>query len=174
MFKSNPSKEWWMKMAELEGDSEVGAGYVAPTKAVIILSGISGSGKSEYARKIKALNPNAVIVSADQYFTAADGSYHFDHSKLGEAHSNCRRQFKQALETSVPLIIVDNTNTTDKEIRAYSNVGTQFGYDIQVVTLTCDIDTAVARNRHNVPEEIIRRQQDNLTRRVTPISTPGE
>ncbi len=55
----------------------------------IILSGISGAGKSTY---IDERYPTAPMCSADTYFTT-DGVYKFDATRLGEVHAQCLRWF---------------------------------------------------------------------------------
>src|SRR6266404_1036637 len=132
------SKEWWMKMAELEDDSEVGVGSLTGPKTVLILSGISGSGKTTYAQKLQKENPDAVRVSADNYFMSPTGDYRFDVTILGEAHAACYRAFKFFLAAGVDLIIVDNTNTTIREMKGYMNLAAEAGYAVRNMYFPCD------------------------------------
>ena len=90
-------------------------------KQVIIMQGISGSGKSTKAHEI-AEKHSAIgcrVVSADDLFTI-NGTYNFDPTLLGEAHKQCMRSFLAALQNpEVGLVIVDNTNTTLVEMAPY-------------------------------------------------------
>lgn len=60
-------------------------------RRVIVMSGVSGSGKSTHAEKLAKVN-DGTIVSADQFFERTDG-YLFDPSKLGEVRAFCFRRF---------------------------------------------------------------------------------
>lgn len=95
-----------------------------PAKKVYILRGLPGSGKSTFAQELRRafwLASECVeVFSADQYFTDAKGNYNFDASKLWEAHADCRRRFQAAFDGEhYKVLIVDNTNTTEKEYQYY-------------------------------------------------------
>jgi hypothetical protein len=78
------------------------------------------------------------IVSADDFFTSADGNYLFDGSMLQEAHGQCRsnaRDFflqENDLHSSVskvadhraqdPILVVDNTNIENWMYTTYENL----------------------------------------------------
>lgn len=123
---------------------------------VIILRGVPGSGKSTYVKR----NPNAVVVSADHYFTDDKGLYNFDPTKLPLAHAKCLREFVDALlnhrdwEQDVE-IVVDNTNTSVMEVAPYAALALAYGASLRVVTLKCDPVAAAARNVHGVPESTV-------------------
>jgi len=128
-------------------------------KTVTILRGISGAGKSTY---IKKNLPGAVVCSADHHFMDADGNYNFDPSQLGRAHGSCQSNFKKALEQGVTSVVVDNTNTTVREMRPYVQLAKQFGYDVDIVRLIVPVKVAAKRNAHNVPLVAIQRMQDRM------------
>ena len=135
---------------------------------VIILSGISGSGKSTFAKE----HARSVIVSADHYFIR-NGIYKFDPSKLGEAHGTCFKNYIRLLQTgeltSNPRkIIVDNTCTTESEIAPYMIGAQAFGADARIITLHCDPDIAAARNGGRAPIHAVYRQFENLKARKLP------
>ena len=125
---------------------------------VIILQGVPGSGKSFYANEFVAhANVKSVICSADDYFYELGGGtkYAFDASKLGQAHGACFRRFIGAVRSEVPVVVVDNTNTTVSEISPYVLGGEAYGYEVEVVQVLCDPAVAAARNTHGVPEKAI-------------------
>jgi hypothetical protein len=68
-------------------------------KRVIVMQGISGSGKSVLARKLAEAErrpgrPGGYVVSADDYFYRLGGGvYKYEFSKIGEAHDECFRNF---------------------------------------------------------------------------------
>jgi len=163
-------------------------------KKVIILSGVSGSGKSTYAKKLwNELEPGqySTIVSADDYFMASDGEcleYKFDPSKLGIAHGVCFRNFLEAIdsEKGYSLVIVDNTNTTSEEIAPYVLGAQAFGWEPEIHTLRVQgalrkdnngmviarssalMDKLVKRNKHGVTAKTIQAQANRLTMRMLP------
>jgi predicted kinase len=138
---------------------------------VSILSGLAGSGKSTY---IKAWGV-AVVCSADAYFMS-DGEYRFDVSKLSQAHGACFKSFIEALQAKVSHVVVDNTNTTAEEIAPYMLGASAFGYDSEIVTLTCPkrmswedyIAACAARNTHGVPLAGIKAMADRIANRRLP------
>lgn len=126
---------------------------------VILMRGISGSGKSTYIEKNF---PDAVVCSADHFFINEDGVYEFDKRKLGQAHEECRRKFKQALEERHKLIVVDNTNTMMKEMQPYVKAAKYRGYRVECIRLDTPLEVAAARNTHNVPFGAIRAMHERM------------
>lgn len=134
---------------------------------VVIMSGVPGSGKSTYARKLvqsagmdkEVPIPLGVIVSADDYFLK-DGKYIFDRNKLSDAHSWCLRRFVDAIAEGKPLgdigpkdwfkgvVVVDNTNTTGEEIAPYYQLARAFGCEVELVTVYRDIMACAEKNVH--------------------------
>lgn len=139
-------------------------------KQVIVLQGISGSGKTTYANELsekwleeRDYEWKSITVSADDYFVnLGQGTYAFDPSKLSEAHAYCFRSFLNALEEINALIIVDNTNTTAVEISPYMLAASAFGYDSKIIRINCDPKIAAARNRHGVPLRSIQAMADRI------------
>jgi predicted kinase len=123
-------------------------------KKVILLRGISGSGKSTY---IDRYLPNAYVCSADHFFRREDGSYRFNATQLHMAHRICQEKFTKALEVTEPLVVVDNTNTRYKEYRYYLQEARKFGYRVEFVRLEIPVEVAAARNVHRVPREAVLR-----------------
>lgn len=118
---------------------------------VIILRGISGAGKSTWAKKHY---PNAVIASADDYFLQEDGSYDYDLDQIDDAHEACYQIFVKALLSKEPLIVVDNSNVTVWEISPYVMPARSFGYEVEVLTLRCDPEIAISRKDWLAPDRV--------------------
>lgn len=114
---------------------------------VIILRGPSGAGKSTYA---KLAFPNAVKVSADDFFTA-NGVYDFDPTRLPDAHAICMRKFVNNVQKPDVTIVVDNTNTTVAEVAPYAALALAFGHKLEIITFVGDYMKAAKRNVHLVP-----------------------
>jgi predicted kinase len=111
---------------------------------VTILRGISGSGKSTWA---KEHGEEALVVSADVFFLQ-DGTYQFDPSRLQEVHINCFRRFMEAIFTSVPWVIVDNTNISAWEYSPYVLAAQAYGYEVEILTFNCSVE--LSRSRKNL------------------------
>lgn len=128
-------------------------------RKVVIMRGASGSGKSTYVKKHF---PDAVVCSADSYFVDSEGNYNFDPTKLGDAHGQCKRSFKDALDRSQPLVVVDNTNTTLRELQPYLQMAKAHGYEVEVVRVETPLDVAAARNVHGVPFDAVKRMKGRM------------
>lgn len=127
---------------------------------VVIMRSISGGGKSTYIRKNF---PDAVICSADHFFSdKKTGEYKFNPKLLGLAHKTCSSKFQKALRNKEPLIVVDNTNTTMREIRPYVMAAKNAGYEVEIVRIDTPVDVAHKRNTHGVPLEAIQRMSDRM------------
>lgn len=121
---------------------------------VMILCGISGSGKSTFAKSV-SVALKADIVSADHWFTSLDGEYKFNPKELSKAHAACLRDFIALCERSAEEIIVDNTNLSVVELAPYVAISEAFGYSIEIVMFKCDTKTAHERNVHKVPKDAL-------------------
>jgi predicted kinase len=130
---------------------------------VYILRGISGSGKTTFAKKI---NGKSYIVSADDYFMTSNGVYKFDAMKLQSAHDNCFRNFVHVIsdcqQSNFDNVIVDNTNLSIAEIAPYYACAQAFGHEVKIITLKCEPSVAFKRNLHHVPLNTIFKQLDKM------------
>ena len=126
---------------------------------VILMVGVSGSGKSTYARSLAG----AFVVSADDHFEV-DGQYRFNPAELGVAHGKCLRRFIEALSAKSPpaLVVVDNTNTSIIELAPYVAVAQAYDCEIEIVRIVCPPEVAAARNTHGVPEAAVRAMHERI------------
>ena len=143
-----------------------------------ILRGVSGSGKSTYARTIdsrpyvgeqmyqheydallRAHKP-PVICSADDHFMV-DGEYKFDPAQLGEAHRACFVKADEALAEG-RNVVIDNTNTQLWEISPYMMLAQKHRAEVRITRLTCPASVACSRNVHGVPEKAIEAMEDRM------------
>lgn len=123
------------------------------------MRGISGSGKSTY---VKNNYPDAVVCSADSFFMRK-GQYKFDPNLLYKAHGMCKKAFVAALNRGVKVIVVDNTNTMNKEMKFYiTEALSREGVEIEVVRLTTPVNVAANRNVHGVPAEVVQKMSDRM------------
>jgi len=120
-------------------------------KTMFIMSGCQGSGKSTW---IKKAYPK-VVVSADHYFIDDKGEYCFSIEDLGKAHAECFRKAILSVQAGMDCVI-DNTNSTIIEIAPYYQLAKAYGYEVVIVKVSCDVEKAVKRNVHNVPESVVK------------------
>lgn len=139
---------------------------------VLVLSGLPGSGKSTIAKRLdKELLAN--VVSADDYFTDANGQYTYVPSEIGLAHQSCWRQF-YALVSSVDhsgLVVVDNTNIHEGEIAPYVLPAEAHGYKVVIVRVDAEGASAAElakRTLHGVPQVVIARMATDGARATLP------
>lgn len=121
----------------------------APSRKLIILRGLPGSGKSTWAAQ-----QHAAIYSADHWFVGRDGIYRFDRRQLNYAHGHCESGVLMGMKLGLPVIIVDNTNVTNKEMQPYVDLGKRYGYEIEIRTFTGGYKSV-----HNVPQATIERMR---------------
>ncbi len=137
---------------------------------VVILRGISGSGKSTVAKRLASeCEGEVVICSADDYFINNE-KYKFDSSKLDEAHLACYRKFSSAVTDGKDLVIVDNTNIQLWEFSGYlqeAKANMLNGDSLNIIRCECGIIEAYDRNVHGVAYRtlgnMVRRMQNALS-----------
>lgn len=99
-----------------------------------------------------------VVLDDEIYTWSFDGSY--PSHKLNQIKCRC------CMEREIPVIIIDNTNLTFKEIEPYVEHAVKFGYEIDFIksdtSWACDESELFNRNLHRVPEETIKRQLDKF------------
>jgi predicted kinase len=135
---------------------------------VIIMQGTPGSGKTTVATMLAKRHPNAVVVSADDYFMNS-GVYTFDPSKLSLAHESCRNKARDALFLK-KAVIVDNCNATRAQVQDYMTLANLYSFTPCIVHMKCSTQEAAVststRSVHNVPAHAVKRchtQMERLT-----------
>lgn len=148
-----------------------------PHRAVIILRGCPGAGKSTFITNLEEYlgSPYAPfeVVSADHYFVDEEtGNYVFNSHLLNQAHAACRENFEYFTNLHgqrKPLyVVVDNTNTTMKEMHYYIKQAEETGWDTIVVTFLTPPALAAKRNIHGVPKEKVLEMYDRLIKTEIP------
>jgi predicted kinase len=126
-------------------------------KKVIVLRGCANSGKSTVA---KLFGDNAVICTADDYFTDDQGNYNFNPLLLGAAHYACQEKYLKALDDfTIDTVVCANTNTKSSEFQFYIDEAEKRG--IMVFSLVVE-KRHNNENNHQVPVHVIDRHEQNI------------
>ncbi len=133
-------------------------------KIVLVLRAVSGAGKSYFTGQVMKVAGGGVSVSADNFFMV-DGNYVFIPSLLPDAHNSCVRDFVRHVTGGSPLIVVDNTSTSNIEASPYHAVAAAHGY--RVIHVVLDVDPTKAQNVHGVPPEGVMRQHASLVKALS-------
>ena len=167
------------------------------TCRMLLLQGISGSGKSTYANKLKEEDPNhRVIISRDELraeLLGRDNIEPYFRQGMNEEIENEITKIAM-LKTASALkmnknVIIDNTNLRRKYVSDYIKVAIDMGLakdELQIKRFEIDVETAykrvAQRDKFPVAKDVIRRQYDtwvnahftidelweNITKKYTP------
>lgn len=129
-------------------------------KVVIVLRSCSGAGKSTLAEFLTQnyKRYDYSICSADDYFMIKR-EYCFNAKQLGLAHNYCFEKFKESVEYGIKLIVLSNTNTSEKELKPYLDLAAKYQYTVFSLVVE---NRHGNKNVHNVPEETLKRQENKL------------
>ena len=135
--------------------------YIAKNnKNLILVRGISGSGKSTFAEEF--LYPISLLISTDDFFMI-DGEYQFDSELLAENHLKCLKsvesEMKDPHEDICPNIVVHNTFTQSWEMKLYKELADKYGYNFYTIIVE---NRHGSNSVHNVPDHIISKQRDRF------------
>lgn len=138
-----------------------------------ILRGVSGSGKSTWARQ-----QNAVVVSRDDLrlaFFGSDGPDYYEvHKDVLRNREDFISKVEQAAIKTALLegkdVVSDNTHTMMKYVNRVAKIGWAVGaevelkvFDVPLITSLMRVKTREQRGGRGVPEEAIKRQHDQLS-----------
>ena len=96
-------------------------------RILYIMRSPSCAGKSTLAQE---LGKGGVVFSTDDFFMK-DGKYVFNPKLLGTAHKWNFNRAKQAMDRSISPVVIDNTNTTLREMHGYVRAAKDHGYEIK-------------------------------------------
>jgi len=125
-------------------------------KNLMLIRGVSGSGKSTVAELIV---PKNEVCSADDFFVNGAGEYKFDASKLKKAHQYCQTKCRLKMANQKPIVVVANTFTREWEMKEYYELAEQFGYRVHSIIVENRHD---GKNIHDVPDEIVDTQKNRF------------
>jgi predicted ABC-type ATPase len=121
-------------------------------RSLVLVRGVSGSGKSTFATHLAA-KLGHVVHSTDDFFMQ-DGAYRFDGSKLGTAHKWTQNNVDKDLEAGKNAVVA-NTFTQHWEMAPYLESAKKHGAKVHVFNTVFP-----GKNVHGVPEAGIKRMKD--------------
>jgi predicted kinase len=133
-------------------------------KILFIIRGVSGSGKSTFAKKI--VGHDFLVCEADKYFIDKEtGEYKFDASKIKDAHKFCQDTVETYMKDSLVNdqfyreIAVANTFTQEWEMEPYFKLAKEYGYAVFTIVVE---NRHGGTNVHNVPEEKLEQMRNRF------------
>jgi predicted kinase len=121
-------------------------------KAIILLRGLPGSGKSTFAQFISEQGKHPIF-SVDDFFTDIETlEYNFNFQQNHLAYKQCEMNCRKAAVDSLPRIIVHNTFTMDWEMEPYFKLAAEHNYVIFVLTVEKYHES---KNIHEISDEQI-------------------
>ena len=135
--------------------------YIAKNnKNLILVRGISGSGKSTFAEEF--LYPISLLISTDDFFMN-NGIYKFDRDLLHENHAKCIQSVESEMQDPhqdiCPNIVVHNTFTQSWEMKPYKELADNYGYNFYTIIVE---NRHGSNSIHDVPDHIISKQRDRF------------
>ena len=128
---------------------------------LILLRGIPGSGKTTLAKLLLQIRgtDEPEVLSADDFFVDENGEYHFDSSKIKEAHNYCQFRCSERMRQQKAKIIVANTFTQEWEMEIYFEMAKRYNYRIHTLIVE---NRHGSENIHEVPAEKIKQMKERF------------
>jgi len=123
-------------------------------KALYIIRGVSGAGKSTFADSICD-----VVLSADNYYYDEFGDYKFDPAKLNEVHKLCFQDTESYMQAGEGRIAVANTFTREREFKPYMELAEKYGYTVFSVIVE---NRHGGESIHDVPATTLDKQKNRF------------
>jgi predicted kinase len=128
--------------------------------SLILLRGLPGSGKTEFAELISE-NGKYPVFSVDDYFTNSDtGEYSFIYDKNHLAYKSCIDKTEAALKNKLLKVIVHNTFTMLWELEPYFKLASENRYKLFVLTVE---KYHAGKNNHGVTDEQLRKMAEKYS-----------
>jgi hypothetical protein len=136
-----------------------------PNGEMIIYRGLPGSGKNfDIERRFTSgewEGGGTVVCCTDDYWIQKYGEYCFKREEASQAHGWCFRAaidcvLKRLQEPDyADRLVINNTNVRQAEYTPYSMIANAYDLSLRIIEVHCDLETALARNVHGVPKEVM-------------------
>lgn len=133
------------------------------TKALILLRGLPGAGKTTLA-KLLSEDGTYPVFSIDSYFTTQNGDYIFKFEDNHLAYKACENNTESALQNGITKVFVDNTFTLDWEIEPYFKLAKTYNYQTHVVTVE---NYHGSQNIHHVSNDQLKKMAEKYKVKLT-------
>lgn len=127
-------------------------------KVLFILRGVPGCGKSTVAEELAKGHQIGIICCADDYHMV-NGEYKWKAENQGYAHKACQNKCEFLMKANTPRIIIANTNTSNKEMKPYSDMAETYGYTVFYLVVE---NRHGGKDTHNVPEDSLKAMANRL------------
>ena len=125
-------------------------------KILYICRGISGAGKSTFAKTLGGQH-----YEADMFFIdPVSKEYKFDGSKIKLAHEWCQGLVKGDMILEYPKIVVSNTFTQEWEMEPYFELAKEYGYTVFSIIIE---NRHGGVNEHGVPEDKLEQMRNRFS-----------
>lgn len=171
--KSDEKLEWTeSKGGKNVSSSSSDSSNSSKQQMITLMIGISGSGKSTYAKQQLITQPNTVIVSRDLIreqifgYDAETITRYYEAPDLGKKEELVTQIEQSQIEAAALMgydVIVDDTNLTQKTIKQFFTRFPQALFTYKVCE--CDVEEAIQRCKQRVrkvSEDVIRSQNTKL------------
>ena len=141
-------------------------------KALVLISGVPGSGKTTLAHYLRNIQDESWSISADSFMVNEKREYEYDRDRLEECHSRCleyvrsilfhnedRGQSRDPDETGT--VVVHNTFVKQWELDPYLKLAEEAGWPVFVVEMRQRFP-----NVHGVPDDVVDRMSRTFERSV--------
>jgi len=127
-------------------------------RALFILRGLPGAGKSTLAKSM-----GAVYFEADMFFMEGN-EYKFDMKKIRQAHEWCQNQVRISMKNAAggmtpSRIAVANTFTQEWEMQAYYDMAKEYGFTVFALVVE---NRHGGENVHDVPADVLDKMEERF------------
>jgi hypothetical protein len=132
------------------------------SKTLILVRGLSGSGKTDLADIIVGDIDERASIAMDDYFYDDEGNFKFVPEELKTAHEWCLRGCEAHMKDGLEVVVVHNIFTRKWEVDPYLSIAKDNGYRVHIINLydrgMNDYELS-EQSDHNINPGLIQRQR---------------
>lgn len=119
-------------------------------KEILILIGISGSGKTTYAKELCSSNPSFLRINRDDIRKVLVGDLHgyyqrLDLNKIEEQVTILETKIFLSITALDKNVVIDNTNLSEKYINRWRELASDFGMEVKLQFFDMELTEAQQR-----------------------------